>query len=341
MAADGVAAEGRADAAGPASAVASGRVLTIGEGLAVLRARDIGSLATVGDLVVGTGGAEGNVAIGLARLGTPVTWLGRVGDDGFGRRVVRELRAEGVDVVAPVDAGAPTGLLVKSTPAAGRTDVAYYRAGSAGSRLEASDLDAVDVGGFALVHVTGITPALSASASGAVDALVARAVAAGVPVSFDVNHRSNLWADAEAAAERYRAIAAQASVVFAGDDEAALIVGPGSAEELAERVAALGPAEVVIKLGADGALVRSVRAGVEPEVQRSAAVPVAVVDTVGAGDAFVAGYLAELVAGAPVATRLETAVRTGAAACTHPGDWEGAATRADLARGTDGDPVRR
>ncbi|BDZ64086.1 sugar kinase [Agromyces mangrovi Wang et al. 2018] len=356
MAAGGLAGEGRADAAGPASPVASGRVLTVGEGLAVLRARDIGSLVTVGDLVVGTGGAEGNVAIGLARLGTPVTWLGRVGDDGFGRRVVRELRAEGVDVVAPVDAGAPTGLLVKSTPAAGRTDVAYYRAGSAGSRLEASDLDAVDVAEFALVHVTGITPALSASASGAVDALVARAVAAGVPVSFDVNHRSSLWADADAAAERYRALAAQASVVFAGDDEAALLVGPGSPEELAERLAGLGPAEVVIKLGAEGALVRTGAGAVDggtrhdgraadsdgtPQVLRRAAVPVEVVDTVGAGDAFVAGYLAERVAGLPVAARLATAVRTGAAACTHPGDWEGAATRADLAQDVGGDPVRR
>ncbi|GLI27747.1 sugar kinase [Agromyces rhizosphaerae] len=341
MAAEGLAGAGRTDAAEPATPASPGRVLTIGEGLAVLRARDIGSLATVGELVVGTGGAEGNVAIGLARLGTPVTWLGRVGADDLGRRVVRELRAEGVDVVAPVDAGAPTGLLVKSTPAAGRTDVAYYRAGSAGSRLEASDLDAVDVSEYALVHVTGITPALSASASDAVDALVARAVAAGVPVSFDVNHRSSLWTDADAAAERYRALAAQASVVFAGDDEAALLVGPGSPEELAERVSALGPAEVVIKLGAEGALARATAPERAPEVVQRAAVQVEVVDTVGAGDAFVAGYLAERVAGLPLARRLQTAVRTGAAACTHPGDWEGAATRADLVRDAGADPVRR
>ncbi|WP_353807573.1 sugar kinase [Agromyces sp. SYSU T00194] len=330
----------RADAAVPASSGRAGGVLTVGEGLGVLRARDLGSLATVGELVVGTGGAEGNVAIGLARLGTPVTWLGRVGDDGLGRRVVRELRAEGVHVVAPVDADAPTGLLVKTTPAAGRTDVAYYRAGSAGSRLRASDLDALDVAGHALVHVTGITPALSASASAAIDALVARARAAGVPVSFDVNHRSTLWADADAAAARYRELAAAADVVFAGDDEAALLVGTGTPDELAERVAALGPSEVVVKLGAAGALVRVARER-GPEVLRRGAVPVEVADTVGAGDAFVAGYLAERVAGAPVATRLETAVRTGAAACTHPGDWEGAATRADLARLDGGDPVRR
>ncbi|MFT4285722.1 MAG: PfkB family carbohydrate kinase, partial [Protaetiibacter sp.] len=73
----------------------SGRIVTLGECLAVLRAPELGSLAQLGTLVVGTGGAEGNVAIGAARLGAPVAWYGRVGDDGLGRRVARELRAEG------------------------------------------------------------------------------------------------------------------------------------------------------------------------------------------------------------------------------------------------------
>ena len=319
-------------------------VLTIGEGLAVLRTRDHDSLATVSELAVGTGGAEGNVAIGLSRLGAPVTWLGRVGDDGFGRRVVRELRAEGVDVIARVDAGAPTGLLVKSAPAPGRTDVTYYRAGSAGSRLTRTDLDGIDLARFALVHVTGITPALSSSASETVDALVALAREAGVPVSFDVNHRSRLWPDAIAAIECYRRLAALADIVFAGEDEAAMLLG-GADEpaKLAQNISALGPGEVVIKLGAEGALAHSTsEAGAE--VHRSDAARVRVVDTVGAGDAFVAGYLAERIAGEPVEVRLKTAVRTGAAACLHPGDWEGAATRAQLANlfePESSDPVRR
>ena len=319
-------------------------VLTVGEGLAVLRARDHGSLATVSDLVIGTGGAEGNVAIGLARLGIPVTWLGRVGDDAFGRRVVRELRAECVDAIAPVDADAPTGLLVKSTPAPGRTDVIYHRTGSAGSRLARTDLEGIDIAAYALVHVTGITPALSASASDAVDVLVGRARDAGVPVSFDVNHRSRLWPDLSAAIERYRSLAARADVVFAGEDEAAMLVGhPAEPAELARAIAALGPGEVVVKLGADGALACS-KSGSGVGVHHRDAERVPVVDTVGAGDAFVAGYLAERIAGEPVEVRLKTAVRTGAAACMHAGDWEGAATRAQLADLFDGgpsDPVRR
>ena len=324
-----------------AAAVSRG-VLTLGEAVGVLRTRGIGSLAHESDLVVGTGGAEGNVAIGLARLGTPVTWLGRVGDDGLGARVLRELRAEGVTVVASIDPGAPTGLLLKETPAAGRTVVTYHRAGSAGSRLSPADIERVDIEAYDLLHVTGITPALSETARATIDTAVDRARAAGVPVSFDVNHRSSLWRDAGAASVAYRSIARRADVVFAGADEAALVAGMSETTDvvpadLARAIAAeLGPTEVVVKLGDAGAI-----ALCDGELAERAAVPVTVVDTVGAGDAFVAGYLAARLAGEPVGGRLDLAVRTGAAACTHPGDWEGSPTRRELDREVGTDPVRR
>ena len=312
-------------------------VLTIGEGLGVLRTQGIGTLALERELTVGTGGAECNVAIGLARLGVPVTWLGRVGDDGLGARVVRELRAEAVSVIAPVDPRAPTGLLLKETPSAGHTVVTYHRSGSAGSRLSPGDLDAVDLRSFDVLHVTGITPALSATARECIDVAIDRARQAGTAVSFDVNHRSRLWS-ADAAAEVYREIARRSDVVFAGADEAALLTGlpEDDAPALAEAIGALGPAEVVVKLGARGALAR-----LDGRMTSRAATPVAVVDTVGAGDAFVAGYLAERLRGASVEARLELAVRTGAAACAHAGDWEGFPTRRDLDRNPGPDPVSR
>lgn len=317
------------------------RVITLGEALGVLRTSSPGSLAMIDRLEVGTGGAEANVAVGLARLGASVTWIGRVGDDGLGRRIVRELRAEGVEVAAAVDDRAPTGLLIKETPVPGRTTVTYHRSGSAGSRLSPVDLEAIEITSGDLVHVTGITPALSASSAAAVDALLDRAEAAGAAISFDVNHRSALWSAADAA-DAYRRIAGRATLVFAGDDEARLLtpqVGSGaSAEQLARALAELGPSEAVVKLGARGAL-----AIVDGDVVERNAVPVDAVDTVGAGDAFVAGYLAERMAGRDAGTRLDTAVRTGAFACLHPGDWEGAARREDLGlldAGT-GDPVSR
>ena len=312
------------------------RLVTLGETMGMFRAERIGSVAHERDFTLGVGGAESNVAIGVARLGGDATWIGRVGADGIGELVTRELLAERVDARAIVDAEARTGLMVKERRTAGRTGVAYYRADSAGSRLRAADLDRALIASAGVLHITGITPALSETAAEAVREAVDAAVAAGVPVSFDVNHRAYLW-PLERATPVYRELAARATIVFAGEDEAALLVGDGAPAELAERIAALGPTQVVIKLGADGAL--ALVDGARHEV---AAIPIEPVDTVGAGDAFVAGYLAELLAGADATQRLATAVRTGAFACLGPGDWEGYPRRAELALlDGGGDPVAR
>lgn len=310
-------------------------IVTLGETMALVRAVEDGSLSHVRDARFGIGGAESNVAIGLARLGVPAAWLGRLGDDGFGRRVARELRAEGVRVVGILDPDAPTGLMVKETPRPGRTSVLYYRSGSAGSRLESSDLAGLGIQDAARLHVTGITCALSRSAADALGTAVEIARGAGVPVSFDVNHRSRLWRD-DSYVARYRELVRAADVVFAGEDEAAILVpeavGP---RRQAEAIGALGPRSVVVKLGARGALALD-----DGAVTELPAVPVTVVDTVGAGDAFVAGWLAEWWRGSPGAVRLDVATRAGAFACLHPGDWEGLPTTAELAE-TAGDPVAR
>lgn len=303
-----------------------GRVVTFGETMTLLRPEATGSLADVDRLHIGIGGAESNVAIGLARLGVDVSWLGRIGADGLGDRVVREVRGEGVEVIAVVDDGAPTGLMIKEHATTDATrPVVYYRTGSAGSRIRAEDLPALGIPDAALLHVTGITPALSESARDAVLGAIGIAADARVPVSFDVNHRASLWRDRDAA-EMYRQLAARATVVFAGLDEARLLLGSDlHADDAAAAIAALGPTQVIIKLGSDGCV--ALIDGTQHEVP---ALAVKVIDTVGAGDAFVAGYLAELVAGLPAESRLATAVIAGAFACTSPGDWEGYPRRDQL-----------
>jgi 2-dehydro-3-deoxygluconokinase len=302
------------------------RVVTFGETMALLRPEETGSLADVDRLSIGIGGAESNVAIGLARLGTEVAWLGRIGADGLGERIVRELRGEGVEVVAVVDEDAPTGLMIKERLATGTArPVIYYRTASAGSRITTDDIAALAIPEAALLHVTGITPALSPTAHDAVLMAIAIATVAEIPVSFDVNHRAALWRDRDPA-PIYREIATAANIVFAGLDEAQLLVGSDlAAADAAQAIAELGPTQVVIKLGADGCL-----ALIDGERHEVPAVAVQVVDTVGAGDAFVAGYLAELLAGLPARERLATAVKTGAFACLSPGDWEGYPRRDQL-----------
>ena len=311
-------------------------LVTIGETMGLFTAAEPGRRAD--RFRLGIGGAESNVAIGMARLGAHATWIGRVGQDTAGDLVRRELTAEGVLAHISVDESAPTGLMVKTQPLAGLSRVEYHRTGSAGSRLSPGDIDPRVIQGAGLVHVTGITPALSDSAAAAIETALDLAEAANVPISFDVNHRSALWRGRDSAGA-YRAIARRATIVFAGADEAAMLVGveAGTAPEaLARAIADLGPSQVVIKLGAQGCLALA-----DGATTAAGAIPVAAVDTVGAGDAFVAGYLAEYLEGSAMSERLAVAVRAGACACMAYGDWESLPHRADIALLDSIDPVIR
>jgi hypothetical protein len=123
----------------------TGPVVTCGETMACLSTAQAGPLRTGGTLRLGIAGSESNVAIGLARLGHVVAWIGRVGEDELGELVLRTLRAEGVDVShARREAGAPTGLMIKERRVGAVTRVHYYRAGSAGSRLRAAGAELVE-----------------------------------------------------------------------------------------------------------------------------------------------------------------------------------------------------
>ncbi len=311
-------------------------VVTLGETMGLMKADTPGPLAQVSSLSLGMGGSESNFAIALRRLGTSVTWVGRVGSDSLGDLVLRELAAEGIVVEPLRDAAAPTGLMIKERRTMDQVKVWYYRAGSAGSRLSREDVPAERIANARLLHLTGITPALSPAAAEATQYALDVARASGVLVSFDLNYRAALWA-AEEAGDVFRTFIAQADIVFAGDDEAAIAVGESADSlELARRVAALGPSQAVIKRGAAGCA--AVIDGVEYEQN---AVRINAIDTVGAGDAFVAGYIADLLAGAPVEARLLTAVRTGAFACLVPGDWEGMPHRHELAMLDATEPVTR
>jgi len=303
----------------------------MGETMAVVRSTEPGGFQISGDAHLSIGGAESNAAIAAARLGVSACWVSRLGDDPVGRRIQRELRAEGVEVRAVIDSAAPTGLLLKDTPRPGVTQITYHRSGSAASRLDESDIERAGLISSDILHLTGITPALSASAARAAVYAADYARSEGARVSFDVNHRSTLWS-ADRARPLYRSLVSLADVVFAGDDEAALTLDMDCADDpegLARELASLGPSEVVVKRGhrGAGALVQGVW-------HQQAAARVAVVDTVGAGDAFVGAYLAGMLLGFDRTARLDLAVRNGAAACTHPGDWEGTGSFDELALGT-------
>jgi len=300
-------------------------VVTIGETMAVLIPPEVGLLRHARCLNLGVAGAESNLAVGVARLGGAAAWIGRVGDDEFGRLVRMTLAGEGVQTYALVDTDAPTGLMVKERRTAQTTRVQYYRAGSAGSRLSIEDLDENLIRDARVLHVTGITLAISPSARATVHAAVELARDAGTLVSFDINHRTALWSDAQATHE-IRQVIRQVDIILATEAEARLLVdGPGPAE-LAAELARLGPTHVLVKGGAHGAV-----AIVDGQMHTRHAFPVTAVDTIGAGDAFGAAYLTLLCRESSVEDRLDAAARAGAFAVTVPGDWEGLPSLEDLA----------
>ncbi|MEU0568314.1 sugar kinase [Nonomuraea sp. NPDC005983] len=300
-------------------------LVTFGETMALFAARRTGPMRFARDFDLGLGGAESNVAIGVARLGGSCAWIGRVGADEFGDLIRSALLGEGVDVRAIPDPDAPTGLMIKGRRTADLVDVRYYRKGSAGSRLSPDDLDAGLIRAARVLHVSAITPALSGSAREAVRYAIAEARAAGVLVSLDVNYRKALWTPQEAGAW-LRDTIGEVDVLFATEQEGRLITDTaGTADDLAEALAAHGPRHVLVKFGAEGALELS-----DGQARRARPYQVTEVDPVGAGDAFAAGWLADWLAGADPAQRLDTACAAGAFAVTSQGDWESLPRRSDL-----------
>ncbi|MCW2699629.1 MAG: sugar kinase [Blastococcus sp.] len=316
---------------------ADGGLVTVGETLGLLVAEDVGPLSLTRGMRLSMGGAESNVAIGVARLGVAATWIGRLGEDPIGDLIERQLLAERVRCLVHRDPS-PTAIMLRERRTGTTARVSYYRHGSAGSHLRPADLPDGVIEKAGLLHLSGITPALGPGPAETVREAMRRARQAGVPVSFDLNFRSRLW-DAATAAPVFREIAAGADILFAGEDEARIGLGSDASvgpEALADGLAALGPTEVVIKLGRRGALAR-----IEGVVFDVPPVAVRAIDSVGAGDAFVAGYLASRLLGRDVRNRLTTAAIAGAFAVTVTGDWEALPRPHELSLLTEGEDVQR
>jgi 2-dehydro-3-deoxygluconokinase len=215
--------------------------------------------------------------------------------------------------------------MVKERRTAQATRVLYYRSDSAGSRLSPADVDPALISEAGVLHVTGITTALSSSARETVFAAVEEARSRGVAVSVDLNYRSALWSPAEAGPV-LRDLLRRADVVLATEDEARLVVDGTDDHALVAALTRLGAPQVLLKRGAAGSL-----SSIDGVLHETAAYPVHVIDPVGAGDAFGAGYLSGLCLGLSAAERLRLASAAGAFAVTVPGDWEGLPSMTDLA----------
>lgn len=300
-------------------------VVTFGEALVAIRSH--GRLALQAPMQASPAGAELNVAIGVARLGHTSAWVGVVGSDPGGDLVARTLRAENVDTSwVRCEAFAATGCMLVDMPTALPPIVTYHRRGSAGSRITPEDVAPLSRLAARIWHLSGITPALSNSAHAATVAALDGARTTTALVSFDVNYRSKLW-DRATAAAALAPLARRADIVIASEDELDLIA---DGEDETARVARLldaGVREVIVKRGIDGATLFTLDGALSVP-----AYPVTQVNSIGAGDAFTAGYLSGVLDDLPAEQRLKRGARSGALAVSGAGDWEQAPTRADLAQ---------
>jgi 2-dehydro-3-deoxygluconokinase len=302
-------------------AMTSYDLVAAGETMAALVGDPPGQLGAGGRLLLDAGGAESNVAICLARAGHRVAWLSRLGADSLGRMVARRVAEAGVDIsLTQTDPDAPTGLYLREPG-----QVWYYRAGSAASRMTPSIWADTALRGAGVVYLTGITPALSPSCHDLVTRALRSRPVAGACYAFDVNHRPSLWPP-KAAAGVLAGLARRADLVFVGRDEAHALWGTASAGDVRDLLPE--PSVLVVK----DAEVGATSYGPHGRVHIPAP-PVQVVDPVGAGDAFAAGYLHGLLRGEGEAQRLAIGHRFAAAVLCVAGDIADAGV-ADAAPGT-------
>lgn len=287
-------------------------VVCLGETMALVAPDPPAPLAVADRFVLSHAGAESNVAATLARLGTRALWCSRLGDDPFGHRILAELAADGVDTSLVTRSTARTGVMFKD-PAGATTGVRYYRDGSAAARMDGTDGDRALAGSPDVVHLTGITPALSPSCAGMIDHVLNRASATGTLVSFDVNHRPALWPDLATAAAVLLRLAQRSDIVLVGLDEAARLWGTASAADV--RALLDQPRVLVVKDGDRSA--SSFEDGRRTEVP---ALAVEVVESVGAGDAFAGGWLHARLAGADAEDALRLGHRMAAESLSSPTD---------------------
>jgi 2-dehydro-3-deoxygluconokinase len=304
-------------------------LVALGEVMLRLAAPPPQRLEQTGSLEVQIGGAEANVAAACARLGLRTALISALpADQAWGDRTVREMMAHGVDCAGVLRRpGARMGLYFLEYGAAPRpVRVLYDRKDSALSRLLPDEVDWGLVRGARLVHLSGVTAALGDNLRDVIRRALDEASAAGVPVSFDVNYRSRLWS-AKEARDFLLEILPRLRYLFIGSDDAETVFElAGAPAEVLDGLRALAPgAAIALTLGEAGSAVSVDGAVLRPSRRYT----VSVVDRLGAGDAYAAGFLWSVLVGRTLQQAVDAATALAALKCTIWGDVP-LVTRAEL-----------
>lgn len=294
------------------------KLITLGETMTMLVPENDGPLRYVPNFRIRMAGAESNVAIGVCKLGEEAAWIGRLGDDEFGRYLLNQMRSEGVDCSHAIfDEKHRTGVMFKEI-GEGETKVFYYRENSAASHMCPGDLSRRMFDGASILHLTGITPVLSESCRDTVLEAIELAKSCGLSISFDPNIRRKLWGEKDFRG-LIRDITLKSNIVLMGLSEAKTLFDLDDPQKIFKKLFSLGTAKyIAIKNGDKGAVVSDGGQSVS-----IAPYPCRCVDPVGAGDGFNAGFLTGLMRGEDIVTAGRMGAICGALATQTTGDMEG------------------
>ncbi len=294
-------------------------VITIGETMVLFTPESSGPLRYANHFQRTIGGAESNVCIALARLGHQTGWISNLGNDEFGLYIRNYIRGEGVDTSAVTfDKKHPTAVFFKEVNVGKDPAIYYYRSNSAASKMSSQLLDEAYVSRAKFIHLTGITPALSLSCREMIYRMIDLAHKNKQMITFDPNIRLKLW-EKEEAKEVLLDIAHKCHIVMPGIEEGELLTGENSPEKIAASLLTGKTEVVVVKLGEQGAYYATKGQSAYVAGEKVAQV----IDTVGAGDGFAAGFLSGLIRGWDYKQAVQLGNKVGAHAITVTGDIEG------------------
>lgn len=295
-------------------------VILIGEPMAMFIADKVGNLEDVENFTRSLAGAEVNVCIGLRRLEHEVSYVTKLGNDPFGKYVIKSLKRENIDTsYITYDSKYPTAFQLKGKTEVGDPEVVYFRKGSAASHISKEDVKNISLEGVRHIHVTGIPPALSESCREATYELVKRSKEKNIFTTFDPNLRPSLWESEKQMVTVINDIASKCDMVLPGVGEGIILTGSSDPEEIADFYLKLGVKTVIVKLGDKGAFVKT-----KDECYQVPGFKVdKVVDTVGAGDGFAVGIISSILEKLPLRDAVIRANAIGSLQVMVSGDNEG------------------
>ena len=293
-------------------------LVTLGETMVVFDSVSNGPLRYASNYTCHTGGAETTVAVGVVRQGHTAGWISSLGNDEFGMLIRRTFMGEGVDLSQVTYSDVhPTGIFFRQAAGSGEFRNFYYRKNSAASVMTPEMLDEAYIASAKILHITGITLAVSRQAAQTAVRAMEIAKEHGVTVCFDPNLRLKMWT-LEEARESIHELWPLVDIALPGVEEGEKLFGESDPDKIAERIQRYGVKTVIVKTGAAGAIgyergERVVSPGFRVEH---------VVDAFGAGDSFAAGVIAGRLKGWSLGDTLRYANAVGAMAVSAPGNIE-------------------